>query len=200
MSSNSAQWFTCFDFCCKISSLLAFSKPQLISKYTQACLLSSTQWSTPWATSTSSSPYRPKCPQFHEVFYEMYVIITCRVDAPSKGWPEVNLKYLNQTKFSLSLKKQPHGHNQNDFSVTSNVRNAFHPLIILMNLHQSIYSYALYLFAACQWGDRYMDCRNADCTDPKIREYCCETCSTISVPEATTTLSPLSPGNESVNW
>ena len=68
-------------------------------------------------------------------------------------------------------------------------------LIILINPHQSIYSYALCLFAACQWGDRYMDCRNADCSDPKIRDYCCETCSTLSVPEATTTLSPLSPGN-----
>ena len=51
-----------------------------------------------------------------------------------------------------------------------------------------------FILVDCKWGDRYMDCRGADCADPKIREYCCETCSTLSVPQVTTTLSPLSPG------
>ena len=66
---------------------------------------------------------------------------------------------------------------------------------MLDHLTQSALIHLHLVFAACPWGNRYMDCRNADCTDPKIRDYCCETCSTLAVPEATTTLSPLSPGN-----
>ena len=66
---------------------------------------------------------------------------------------------------------------------------------MLDHLTQSAPIHLHLVFAACPWGNRYMDCRNADCTDPKIRDYCCETCSTLAVPEATTTLSPLSPGN-----
>ncbi len=52
---------------------------------------------------------------------------------------------------------------------------------------------ALY-FAACPWGDRYMDCTGADCSDLKTREYCCETCDRQDSEHITTTMSPLSPG------
>ncbi len=45
----------------------------------------------------------------------------------------------------------------------------------------------------CPWGDRYSDCSGANCQDPKIREYCCETCDRIPQYPVTTTLSPLSP-------
>lgn len=55
--------------------------------------------------------------------------------------------------------------------------------------------------SACPWGNRYMDCTGANCDDPKIRDYCCETCTDDlrrTTPGITTTLSPLSPGSKRI--